>query len=339
MTNQTNLTDKKRVFGFDAIKALAAFFVVLYHVGMVDMGYRDGQYYYPTVVQVIWLFCACGVPLFFMVNGALTVHRNYDLKKSAVKAGRLVLAGLFWGLMVICLQIFTKNTPFSLTPDRLNYYWFLFTLAMLYIVNYVLSMLPRWCRWVVIVALLIYPFVANLAWDVVTLRDPATHIHSWRTGAFTLYGVVYLYAGDYFRQRKVSLWVTLVCAVVGLGLLAIEAMAFSNRIHHTFAAGNYCFPTIGALLLSIAVFLWVRDCDLPRFPLLKRFITFLGNNALGIYIFHLMLMQLFGRFSPFEEGLYVHPVVAMLITLVYMVLSAGISELIRRSPLGFLLKL
>ena len=55
----TKLTEKKRVFGYDALKALAAFFVVLYHVGMVDMGYRDGQYYYPTLVQVLWLFCAC----------------------------------------------------------------------------------------------------------------------------------------------------------------------------------------------------------------------------------------------------------------------------------------
>ena len=81
MTNQTNLTNKKRVFGFDAIKALAAFFVVLYHVGMVDMGYREGVYYYPTFVQFLWLFDACGVPLFFMVNGALTVSRHYDFKK------------------------------------------------------------------------------------------------------------------------------------------------------------------------------------------------------------------------------------------------------------------
>ena len=72
---------KGRIFGYDALKALAAFFVVLYHVGMVDMGYHEGEYYFPTLTQILWLFCACGVPLFFMVNGALTVHRNYDLKK------------------------------------------------------------------------------------------------------------------------------------------------------------------------------------------------------------------------------------------------------------------
>lgn len=76
---------KQRIFGLDLLKALAAFFVVLYHVGMVDLGYREGVYYYPTLTQVLWLFCACGVPLFFMINGALTVSRHYDLKKTAVK--------------------------------------------------------------------------------------------------------------------------------------------------------------------------------------------------------------------------------------------------------------
>ena len=49
----------KRIFGYDALKALAAFFVVLYQVGMVDKGYREGVYYYPTLVQLLWLFCAC----------------------------------------------------------------------------------------------------------------------------------------------------------------------------------------------------------------------------------------------------------------------------------------
>ena len=69
---------KKRIFGYDAAKALAAFFVVLYHCGMVDFGYSEGEYYYPTFVQFLWLFTACGVPLFFTVNGALTISRKFD---------------------------------------------------------------------------------------------------------------------------------------------------------------------------------------------------------------------------------------------------------------------
>ena len=44
--------EKKRIFGYDALKALAAFFVVLYHVGMVDFGFQEGVYYYPTITRL-----------------------------------------------------------------------------------------------------------------------------------------------------------------------------------------------------------------------------------------------------------------------------------------------
>ena len=330
---------KERIFGYDIIKALAAFLVVLYHVGMVDLGYRDGQYYYPTLVQVIWLFTACGVPLFFMVNGALTVYRNYDLRKTVTKVGRLILAGLFWGLVVIGVQVLIKHDNLSLFLGNLAYYWFLFSLAVLYAINYVLSLLPQWCRWVVVGALLFYPFATNLAWDLVTLYDPETHLRSWRTGLFTLYGVVYLYAGDLLRTYNVNKWVPMACALVGLALLALQATALPNRIHHAFEGGNYCFPTIGALLLSGAIFMALRDCKMASFPKLTPFISFLGNNALGIYIFHLILMMLVGHFFPNLEEMTLHPVLVLLIAVGYTLLSAGISELIRRSPISFLLKL
>ncbi|MBO4803678.1 MAG: acyltransferase family protein, partial [Muribaculaceae bacterium] len=113
---------KERIFGYDILKALAAFLVVLYHVGMVDLGYRDGQYYYPTLVQVIWLFTACGVPLFFMVNGALTVHRDYDLRKTAVKIGRLLFAGVFWGVVAIGMYMALKHDKSYVSIGMVGYY-------------------------------------------------------------------------------------------------------------------------------------------------------------------------------------------------------------------------
>jgi surface polysaccharide O-acyltransferase-like enzyme len=331
--------NKGRIFGYDALKALAAFFVVLYHVGMVDMGYREGEYYYPTLVQVLWLFCACGVPLFFMVNGALTVHRNYNLKKSAKKAGRLVLAGAFWGIVVMCIYAASNHDMSSFCVGRLTYYWFLFSLALMYVVNYVINRLPLWCRYVIIALLLIFPFVTNLVWDVILLVTPSINLPKWgHAGAFTLYGLVYLYVGDYLSRRPINKWLTFVVAVVGLLLLSMEATAVANYKHAQFEGGNYCFPTIGALLLSLAVFSRLKDWDIKE-SLFKRFVVFLGNNALGIYIFHLILMIVVGFLRPQLSAINLHPITAVAVTLVLTVLSAMISEGLRRSPLSFSLKL
>lgn len=330
---------KERIFGYDALKALAAFFVVLYHVGMVDLGYREGEFYYPTLVQLLWLFCACGVPLFFMVNGALTVNRNYDLKKSATKAGRLVFAGAFWGIVVMCLHAAKNHDLSSFTPGMLTYYWFLFSLAIMYMLNYLLGCLPQWCRLMVVGMLLFFPFLTNQVWDFILLYSPGITMPSWgHVGAFTMYGLVYLYAGDYLARHQINRWLACVLAVLGLGLLAVEATAVVNHTHQPFEGGNYCFPTMGALLLTSALFVWLKGWNLKD-SFFKRFVVILGDNALGIYIFHLILMIIVGMLFPHLGETTVSPVVAIMMALAYMVASAIISAAIRRSPVNFLLKL
>ena len=329
---------KNRIFGYDALKAIAAFFVVLYHVGMVDMGYRDGEYYYPTLVQFLWLFNACGVPLFFMANGALTVSRHYDFKKSMTKSGRLLLIGVFWGAVAMFEHAaFFGSKCFAL--KEIPYFWFLFSLAIMYVASFVVGQFKSWVRWGVVIALLVFPFTTNLVWDFIQLFRPDIPLPKWgHIGVFTLYGLVYLYAGDYLAHHRVDKRLAWVCAIIGLALLTLETIAVVNRTHARFEGGNYCFPTLGALSLSCAVFIWVKDWN-PTESMFKKFISFLGNNALGIYIFHLLIMFFLGRLMPQVHGLTIHPLLAILVTLAYMVISASISELIRRSPVSFLLKL
>ena len=337
------IVQKKRVFGLDLLKVIAAFFVVLYHVRMVDFGYREGVYYYPTLTQVLWLFCACGVPLFFMINGALTVSRHYDLKKTAMKAGRLLLVALFWGAVALFLYNAThdENKPFTI--ETLYYYWFLFSLAYFYVISFVIGHLPDWCRWVVVAALLVFPFLTNMIWDFIILLNPEMTLPSWgHVGLFTMYGLVYLYVGDFLMHHRCSRLLLIIGGIVGLALLSVEATAVVNNTHAPFEGGNYCFPTVGALLLSIALFALLKDWNVSN-SFCRRIVTFLGNNALGIYIFHLLLMMIYGfvirTWFPSMSGLNVHPIVAVLITFVYILASAAISELIRRSPLALLLRL
>ena len=330
---------EKRIFGYDALKALAAFFVVLYHCGMVDFGYQDGVYYYPTLVQFFWLFTACGVPLFFTVNGALTVSRKYDFKKTAIKTVRLLLIALFWGFIVRCVYGLRYHKMPTITIGSLHYYWFLYSLAYFYIINYALSLFPRWCRWVCVTALLVFPFITNFIWNIIIYIDPSTAMPKWgHVGVYTMYGLVYLYAGDYFAHNKVKKYLPLLCIIIGLALLLFEVTAVVNYKHHQYAGANYAFPSLGTLFLTIGIFVWLKEIDL-RDSWLKRYIVFLGNNALGIYIFHMMLMAIVGGLLKDPENITIHPIFVIMIAIGYTTLSALISELIRRTPLAFLLKL
>ena len=217
----------------------------------------------------------------------------------------------------------------------------MYTLAILYVVKFVMDKLPRWCRWCVVAALLVYPYATNMVWDFILLNDSSVKMPKWgHTGFFTLYSVVYLYAGDYLgnKGKRANKWLYLIPAAIGFGLLAVEATAVTNHTHAAFDSGNYCFPTLGALLLSIALFAWVKDVQLKE-GWLKSYISFLAKNSLGIYMFHLLLLATAGTLYPQIRDLELNPLLVMLICLVNMTVSACLSEALRRSPLGFLLKL
>lgn len=331
----------KRIFAYDALKVLAAFLVVFYHTGMLDLGYRDGVYYYPTMTQLLALFTACGVPLFFMVNGALTVSRDYDLRKTVIKAVRCVFIGFVWGLAMQCIMAIRASDLSAFTWHN-NYYWFMYTLAMLYVVQFVLNRLPRWCRWCAVGALLVYPFLNNLIWDFVALFGNHTGLHWQRSGLFTLYSVVYLYAGDYLAHhcKLQGKWLLALIALIGFGLLAVQATAAVNLMHRPFEGGNYSFPTIGALLLSISLFVWSFKWRMGE-GRLKRFVLFLANNTLGIYMFHMLLLAVAGTVFPqIRESEYsLNPAVVAVICLINMAVSAWLAQMVRKSRLSFLLQL
>ena len=335
------MKERERIFAYDALKVLAIFLVVLYHVGMLDLGYQEGVYYYPNITQLIALFTACGVPLFFMVNGALTVRRDYDFRKTMTKVVRCVFIGYIWGVAMQGIKAIRYHdlSQFSFYN---NYYWFLYALAILYLVNYLLNKLPRWVRWCVVAALLIYPFINNLIWDFTVLKGNTCGIHWRRTGFFTLYSVVYLYVGDYLAHnyKHLAKWLIVVAGVIGFALLAVQATATVNLVHRPFEGGNFCFPTVGALLLSIALFVWGMYWHLKD-GWFKRYVSFIADNTLGIYIFHMLIMALIGTLFPqFKEmDITLNPVVLAVICLIYMTVSAFLSEALRRSKLAFMLKL
>ena len=335
------MRDKERIFAYDALKVLAIFLVVFYHARMLDFGYREGVYYYPNLTQLIALFTACGVPLFFMVNGALTVRRNYDLKTIATKVVRCLFIGYIWGVAMQGVKAIRYHdlSEFSLFN---NYYWFLYALAILYVVNYLLNKLPHWVRWCVVAALLIYPFINNLIWDFTALSGNTYGIHWRRSGFFTLYSVVYLYVGDHLAHnyKYLAKWLIVVAGVIGFGLLAVQATATVNLTLRPFEGGNFCFPTVGALLLSIALFVWGMFWHLKD-GWFKRYVSFLANNTLGIYIFHLLLMAIIGTLFPqiIETDFTLNLVVVAVICLIYITVSAFLSEALRRSKLAFLIKI
>ena len=101
----TSKTKSKRIFYFDALRALAIITVITFHVfgntnGLATQEFVTG----PTLDWIINCFIGCnklGVDLFLMLSGALSLGRVWDIKSFLGKRiPRIASPFLFWGLLI-----------------------------------------------------------------------------------------------------------------------------------------------------------------------------------------------------------------------------------------------
>lgn len=182
----------------DFIKIIAAIMVVFYHFRSTDLGsFVNGQYVI-TFDRVFTNISAACVPLFFMVNGALLLNKDYSTEKIYYKAAKIALLIFVWSVV-----------PF---PD-----WFFKTLIVLYLLYPILKKvyLNRALSVILMTAVLVFPFLYNLEMTVLALvkSDFSLHILSHeisltmlplKTGAKTMYSVLYFFLGGYLFKLGVN---------------------------------------------------------------------------------------------------------------------------------------
>lgn len=88
-STENTLLKNNRLIYIDYLETIAIFCVVCCHYNAV-MGTGLAS-------NMFMLFAKCfGVPIFFLVNGALVFQRNFSLKKHLKKTGMLILTTASW---------------------------------------------------------------------------------------------------------------------------------------------------------------------------------------------------------------------------------------------------
>lgn len=139
----TNNISKERYIYLDFIKVLAIYFVCFYHYNNLNIDYLSNSSYSTYFSYYIKGIATIGVPLFFMVNGALMLNRDYDLKKHIKKIINIILLTVIWGVITLIILIPIRGNSYSLVQffkalwsweiPTINHLWFLQTLVGIYI--------------------------------------------------------------------------------------------------------------------------------------------------------------------------------------------------------------
>ena len=168
----------KRIFYFDALRALAIICVILIHIytltrGHVVSGYSNISFEW-VFTQIIGNPFRLGVDLFLMLSGALSLGREWDIKTFLGKRiPRIVTPFIFWN--VILIVIFTYLSYIG----RFN---FIQTFDINSLINYIVlaflgkttGFAPNWFFWMILGTYLFMPIINKwlLHSDYITFSLP-----------------------------------------------------------------------------------------------------------------------------------------------------------------------
>ncbi|WP_407374547.1 acyltransferase [Methanobrevibacter sp.] len=346
-------TKSKRIFYFDALRALAISSVIIFHIFLVTRGNIAPEY---PLHSFNWFFCditgvcfRCGVDLFLVLSGALSLGREWDIKSFLGKRlPRIVMPFLFWGIVltliaaVLCIcfpALYNMIDPVNL-PNYFKYligaflansygfgpYWFFWMILGTYLI------MPIFNKWLLHADLkeaeyfLVFWLITCLFTYTLKMEFPITL--TYFTGPI---GMVVL--GYYLRhtERKIfnnpyfSLFIFIISNVL---LVAVSYL--QSDVHHIKYFDRYsiyiAFQTIGIVLLfknfgKFNIKSRIIDKIEPSFKIL---IFSIAKYSYGIYLIHQFVLRIvfqkFFSFLPYKILLVVYFVGILGTSLIIMAL-------------------
>lgn len=346
------MSQHERMNWIDASKGLAILMVVCLHATEVFQ-YRlspVNQAFAWWVLNAVNTACRVGIPLLFMFTGAATLgfpERSMIDRGYFQRICQVLVPLVVWALMYLMVARFsvrripTVDDVTGIVSGRAHYHlWFLYALTGLAIVFpilnvYVCATGERGARRLGALVLM----TLGISWTAEQMFQFRIEPNFSRglpiyTGYFVL--------GYALRNYPMTRWSNFTAAVIYLaGLVACALLVRTvndraNQFDGRF--GDYINPLIMAM--SVAAFLLLRPsssvpCD--KSPnRASKVLTSLGQASLGIYVSHVLFLDLAVRLGHKENrlGLRMLPVIAVvpILTILVTAISWGFTVLIQKVP-------
>ena len=356
---------RKRIVYLDYLRALAIITVILFHVGKrMDFAIVMDYAAMPSVNWFINDFlivcCRCGVDIFLMLSGALSLGRKWDIKSFLGKRiPRIVIPFIFWGA-VLCIVIWVLDSYAGINMVFSKYYMgVIHTNGIWSFLDFLSNSLtghnkwfgPYWFFWMILGTYLIMPIFNKWIYHS-DMKEVEYFLVIWLvTCIFSMsflnfefpikltyftgpIGMVVL--GYYLRHtdREIfkNIWFSILLIVIG----GVSAMYFSYA--NSTPAEMYYMSRYSICLAVevIGIFLLFKNIDSMKInalvgegSILRKTSFSIAKYSYGIYLVHQFVMNiLMVLLIPFVnyKGLIV------LLSIGTLVFSWGILALLNRVP-------
>lgn len=346
-TVNTNKTKSKRIFYFDALRALAIISVVVFHVFLATNPLVVGNYPNLThrwlISDIMGTSIRFGVDLFLMLSGALSLGRVWDIKSFLSKRlPRIILPFLFWGFVLgmiyVCLAFTVPGFHYRISS--LTLMPILDFLKGIYLAKSH-SFGPYWFFWMILGTYLAMPILNKwlchsdlkeaeyflAIWLFVCIVEKTLLIESPISLSFFSGPLGMVVLGYYLRYTERKIFNSPCIALAGLILSVVVMVAWSYCLStpsKTFFFDRY---SLFVVVEVASIFILFKNFDrinikskiLNKLELILRKALFsIAKYSYGIYLIHeFIIIILLKEFLP-EMGFG-------LSVIVYFVGSLGIS--------------
>ena len=295
---------KYRNINLDLLKVLACVGVVLLHTAMG--GFKEtGSWNFSTYLYYLGTY---SIPLFFMVNGYLLLgKREITYSYILQKVKWILITVSSWSVIIwLFKRDFTVNPIKKIVGSLIQkgyffQFWFFGALIIIYICLPVLKKFLNSKRsyLYILSVLLVVGLIFELTNIVLQMPIQTYVIQTFRLWTWFFYyllgGFIAQFDKDIIKNRF-KRWMKII--VVLLFLVSPLILFFLARTtYHNFFA-EYFYDLLFVKVVSLGIFLTIFSLALNQDN--NKWITFLSNQAMGVFIIHTYIMKVWEKLFGFS---------------------------------------
>lgn len=317
------LKEKKRYRFLDLIKMIAIYLVCFYHCAKLNYNITadgDAGLYLNYFTKVITSTC---VPLFFMVNGALLLNKDYDLQKHIKKTAKLIVRIFIWAILLLTAYLLINGERIGIVQfikeivtwekGSLRMLWFLQALTGIYVVFPIIKSIysnQKILKYGLCMAVF-FTFGLNfidMVLNVIQIGIVGELVYdglaSALLGRFHLlnsygYAIVYFILGGLLLKKindkslNVSGKKLIIASVLSAFIMFGYGVLLSGKTGYLFDVSWKGYDTVMTLIISGSIFIILAKSEHRIGD--NRILTMISDNTLGIYLVHYTIDMITGR--------------------------------------------
>lgn len=336
---------------FDILKTLSIICVIYLHYPWISTS---------SFSNVSMLISLIAVPIFFMVNGALLLNKELNLKKHYKKMLIFLFSLIIWKALILILCIIFDIVDFSslklyevvlslfsnynIKGVPTEHLWFMYSLIKLYFVVPFLSLFiskyKKYLKYMIVICLIFtfgfelidFIFIAlqkifNLEYlNFKLINLDFNPMSESRTITYFLIGY-YLHEKYYNKEIKFSNRILLlIFFTLGLFMLIfVRYIQTGNLLSGPYVRLNNDYTKVGTLLMATSIFAFFATLKLNY----NKYLNYISSRTINIYYIHMFIAKIL--------VIYLHPLMNIygtkaniIKTFIIFILSIIVTELLKK---------